>query len=169
MQQHSVDSVRKRSAGLLLYRRRGQSIEVFLVHPGGPYFKNKDAGAWSIPKGEYEEGEPPFDTARREFHEETGQLPPAGGYEPLTPILQKNRKRVRAWAVEGDADAETIVSNTFKMEWPPRSGRTIEIPEVDRAAWYSPDTARDKINPAQWALVEELLEKLGRSSTDNGD
>lgn len=150
----------KQSAGILLYRLVGDGIQVFLVHPGGPYFTNKDAGAWSIPKGEYEEGEHPFDTARREFKEETGQQPPAEGYFELGPITQKNRKRVRAWAVEGDADAEHIVSNLFAMEWPPRSGKTIEVPEVDRAAWFTPEEAREKINPAQWTLVEELVAKL---------
>jgi predicted NUDIX family NTP pyrophosphohydrolase len=157
----------KQSAGLLLYRRVGAGVQVFLVHPGGPYFRNKDAGAWSIPKGEYDENEHPFDTARREFEEETGQKPPAEGYIELESVVQKNRKRVRAWAVEGDADAEHIVSNQFAMEWPPKSGRTIEVPEVDRAAWLAPNEARGKINPAQWALVEELLDKLGVSC--NGD
>lgn len=145
----------KISAGLLLYRRQKGQVEVFLVHPGGPFWARKDLGAWTIPKGEVEPGQDELAEARREFHEETGTAID-GRFQPLKPVRQAGGKTVRAWAVEGDCDAKRIVSNTFMMEWPPRSGKTRSFPEVDRAAWLDLETARTKINPAQAALVDEL-------------
>jgi predicted NUDIX family NTP pyrophosphohydrolase len=144
------------SAGVLLYRRR-PALEVLLVHPGGPFFARKDAGAWSIPKGELEPGEDLEARARREFFEETGTaLPDDTPLEPLGEVRQKGGKRVHAFAAEGDLDAGAIVSNTFELQWPPRSGRTQTFPEVDRAAWFDLDTAREKINPAQAELLDRL-------------
>jgi predicted NUDIX family NTP pyrophosphohydrolase len=145
------------SAGILLYRRRAGALEVLLVHPGGPFFKNKDAGAWTIPKGLINSGEDPLDAARREFTEETGsQLAVGAPPIKLTPVRLKSGKTVNAWAIEGDFDTTKLKSNTFITEWPPRSGRKQEFPEVDRAEWLSPDTAREKANPAQAALITEL-------------
>jgi predicted NUDIX family NTP pyrophosphohydrolase len=150
----------KKSAGILMYRRTGSSsIEVFLIHPGGPFWSKKDAGAWSIPKGEINEGEDPLAAARREFGEETG-FDPGENFIELEPIKQKGGKLVSAWAVEGSIDANAIKSNTFSMEWPPRSGRQTEFPEVDKAAWFSPDEARAKINPAQAAFIDYLCRIL---------
>src|SRR5579862_3829476 len=126
----------RRSAGILLHRGQGDALEVLLVHPGGPIWTHRDAGAWSIPKGEYVDGEDPLDAARREFEEELGSAAPAGEAADLGEIRQKSGKRVRAWAIPGDLDATGIVSNTFELEWPPRSGKLIEIPEVDRAEWF---------------------------------
>ncbi|MBI1788941.1 MAG: NUDIX domain-containing protein [Acidobacteria bacterium] len=146
----------KQSAGLLLYRRREGRLEVFLVHPGGPLFARKDAGFWSIPKGEYEDSEDPLQAALREFREETG-FPVEGELHPLTPVVQKSGKRVAAWAVQGDCDPAQMRSNTFSMEWPPRSGRQREFPEVDRGEWFRLPAAREKINAAQAAWLEELL------------
>ncbi len=143
------------SAGLLLYRRRDGALEVFLVHPGGPFWARKDAGAWSIPKGEIDPMEEPLAAARREFTEETG-LSAEGAFRPLAPITQAGGKIVQAWAVEGDVDPADLRSNTFAIEWPPRSGRQQTFPEVDRAAWFPIDVARRKINPAQAALLDEL-------------
>ena len=143
------------SAGILLYRRKEGVLQVFLVHPGGPFFASKDEGAWSIPKGELDEGEDPLAAAEREFAEETG-CRPAGNFHPLSPVTQKGGKVVIAWAVEGDCGADRIRSNMFTMEWPPRSGRPLEFPEVDRAGWFTVDEAKQKINPAQAALVDEL-------------
>jgi predicted NUDIX family NTP pyrophosphohydrolase len=148
-----------RSAGLLLYRRREGRLEVFLIHPGGPLFAKKDAGFWSIPKGEYEEDEPPLEAARREFEEETG-FRPEGEFLPLAPIRQKSGKLVTAWAVEGDADPAALHSNTFLLEWPPSSGARREFPEVDRGDWFSLPAAREKINPAQIPLLDELERQL---------
>jgi predicted NUDIX family NTP pyrophosphohydrolase len=148
-----------RSAGLLLYRRREGRLEVFLIHPGGPLFAKKDAGFWSIPKGEYEEDEPPLEAARREFEEETG-FRPEGECLPLAPIRQKSGKLVTAWAVEGDADPAALHSNTFLLEWPPGSGARREFPEVDRGDWFSLPAAREKINPAQIPLLDELERQL---------
>jgi predicted NUDIX family NTP pyrophosphohydrolase len=147
------------SAGILLYRKKNNFIEVFLVHPGGPFWKNKDKGAWSIPKGEFTKDEDPLTVAKREFNEETGQTVD-GDFVPLTPIKQKGGKMVYAWAVEGDADAEQIVSNTFKQEWPYKSGKWITIPEVDKAGWFSIEEIKEKMNPAQVEFIEELVEKL---------
>jgi predicted NUDIX family NTP pyrophosphohydrolase len=143
------------SAGLLPYRRRDGALEVFLVHPGGPFWARKDAGAWSIPTGEIDPLEEPLAAARREFREETG-LAAEGRFEPLAPITQAGGKVVLAWAVEGDLDPAALQSNTFAIEWPPRSGRQQSFPEVDRAGWFRLDLARKKINPAQVALLDEL-------------
>jgi len=147
--------VAKTSAGLLMYRVRGGTIEVLLVHPGGPFWRKKDEGAWSIPKGEVESGEEWLATARREFHEELG-IEAAGNFVPLTPVRQKGGKVVYAWAFEGDCDPAAIRSNTFTMEWPPKSGCPMEFPEVDKAAFFDLDAARRKINPAQTALLDQL-------------
>ena len=150
-----------RSAGIVLYRRGpGDGLEVLLVHPGGPLWANRDAGAWSIPKGEYADGEDPLAAARREFEEELGSAPPAGAAADLGEIRQKSGKRVRGWALAGDLDATGITSNTFELEWPPRSGRRVEIPEVDRAEWFGLDAAREKINPGQVPLLDRLEELL---------
>jgi predicted NUDIX family NTP pyrophosphohydrolase len=148
------------SAGLLMYRIRVGGPEVFLVHPGGPFWAAKDLGAWSIPKGEFGPGEDPLEAACREFREETG-FEPSGPYTALAPVRQKGRKTVHAWAFEGDADASALKSNAFSMEWPPRSGHSQTFPEVDRGAWFSLSEARLKINPAQAALLEELDGNLG--------
>jgi predicted NUDIX family NTP pyrophosphohydrolase len=152
--------VSARSAGLLLYRGQDDGVEVLLVHPGGPLWARRDAGAWSIPKGEYPDGEDPLDAARREFEEELGSAPPAGEAADLGEIRQKSGKRVRGWALAGDLDATRITSNTFELEWPPRSGRLLEVPEVDRAEWFGLDSAREKINPAQVPLLDRLEELL---------
>ncbi|HYD01248.1 MAG TPA: NUDIX domain-containing protein, partial [Phycisphaerales bacterium] len=140
----------------LLFRRRTDALEVLLVHPGGPFWKNKDAGAWTIPKGKVEPGEEPLAAALREFTEETGVAPPRTAPIPLTPVRLKSGKTVHAWALEGDCDAGAITSNTVKIEWPPRSGRYQDFPEVDRAAWLTPAQAAEKINPAQFPLVHQL-------------
>ena len=149
----------KRSAGLLLYRRRNQAIEVFLVHPGGPFWAKKDLGAWSIPKGEYTEDEDPLAAARREFEEETGFPAPANAV-PLGEIKQAGGKLVTAWASEGDCDPAKLVSNTCEIEWPPRSGRMQTFPEVDQAAFFRLEEAEQRINQAQLPLLHELRAKL---------
>jgi predicted NUDIX family NTP pyrophosphohydrolase len=149
----------KRSAGLILYRRRKEGIEVFLVHPGGPFWAKKDLGSWSLPKGEYTEGEDPLAAAQREFHEETG-FTAAGTFTPLGELKQSGGKLVSAWAMEGDCDPARLSSNIFQMEWPPRSGRNIEVPEVDRGAWLSIEEARTKLLTGQLAFLDELLAKL---------
>ncbi|MCK4272487.1 NUDIX domain-containing protein [bacterium] len=149
----------KRSAGLLMYRRREGIVEVFLVHPGGPFWTRKDLGCWSIPKGEYLPGEDPLPAARREFEEETG-FTAQGEFRELTEIRQKGGKLVKAWALEGDCDPAAIKSNTFILEWPPRSGKQQEFPEIDRAGWFAIETARQKILESQVALLEELCEML---------
>jgi predicted NUDIX family NTP pyrophosphohydrolase len=151
----------RRSAGILLHRRRGDELEVLLVHPGGPLWARRDAGAWSIPKGEYADSEDPLAGARREFEEELGSSPPPGDAVELGEVRQKSGKLVRAWALAGDLDTHTATSNTFEMEWPRRSGRKIEVPEVDRAEWFGLDAARSKINPAQVALLDRLAELVG--------
>jgi predicted NUDIX family NTP pyrophosphohydrolase len=148
----------RRSAGLLMYRRRNGELEVLLVHPGGPFWVGKDRGAWSIPKGEFAD-EDPLAAAQREFQEETG-LTVSGPFQPLTPVKQTGGKVVYAWAVAGDADANTITSNTFTLEWPPRSGRQATFPEVDRAAWFSLPQAREKILKGQLPLLDQLEEML---------
>ena len=146
----------KRSAGILLHRRRDGAHEVLLVHPGGPFWAKKDAGAWSIPKGEYEDGEEPRAAALREFAEELGAPPPDGELVELGEVRQKNRKVVTAWAAEGDVDASAVRSNTFEMEWPPRSGPPQAFPEIDRAEWFPLARAREKLVPAQAAFVDRL-------------
>jgi predicted NUDIX family NTP pyrophosphohydrolase len=149
----------KKSAGILLYRFQKQELEVFLVHPGGPFWKNKDAGAWSIPKGEFGDDKEPLNAAIREFKEETGKEI-SGKFIELTAIKQKAGKLIYAWAVEGDIDAATIQSNRFKMQWPPNSGKWQTVPEVDKGAWFCIKEAMQKINTAQGALINELAEKL---------
>ena len=150
-----------RSAGLLVYRKAQDGIEVLLVHPGGPYWRRKDDGAWSIPKGEHDADEEPLDVAIREFREELGMDPPdVGAAVPLGEHRQPSGKLVTAWAVEGDMDVSEIVSNTFEMEWPPRSGRTAEFPEVDRADWFPPDEARRKLLRGQVVLLDRLAAVL---------
>jgi predicted NUDIX family NTP pyrophosphohydrolase len=151
----------ERSAGIVLFRRRRGGPEVLLVHPGGPFFARRDDGAWSIPKGLYEPGEEPLACARREFAEELGSPCPDGPVLELGEIRQRNGKRVTAWAVEGDLDAETITSNSFTLEWPPRSGRTQEFPEVDRAAWFALAAAHRKVLAAQAPLLDRLAEHVG--------
>jgi predicted NUDIX family NTP pyrophosphohydrolase len=144
----------RKSAGLLMYRRRDGDLEVLLIHPGGPFWATKDEGAWSIPKGEFTDEEP-LDAAKREFQEETG-FPVAGDFQSLAPIRQAGGKRVYAWAVAGDCDAEAIRSNTFTMEWPPHSGQWKTYPEADRAAWFSLPQAREKILKSQQPFLDEV-------------
>ena len=151
---------RAQSAGVLLYRRRDAAIEVLLVHPGGPFWARKDDGAWSIPKGEFEADEAPGDAARREFVEETG-IALTAPLTPLAPIAQSRAKTVHAFAAEADVDVARVVSNTFPLEWPPRSGRMQSFPEIDRAAWFSLDEARTKIVAGQRPLLDALRELLG--------
>jgi predicted NUDIX family NTP pyrophosphohydrolase len=148
----------KVSAGLLMYRINEGELEFLLAHPGGPFWRNKDAGAWTIPKGEIQEGEEPLLAAQREFEEEIG-FKPEGTFVPLTPITQKGGKIVHAWAFQGDCDTTCIRSNNFQMEWPPRSGRFQTCPEVDRAGFFRMAEAKQKINPAQAAFLEELGNK----------
>jgi len=150
----------RRSAGLLLYRRPAGGLEVLLVHPGGPFWQKKDLGAWSIPKGEFADGEDALAAARREFREEMGREV-AGPFAPLTSVKQPGGKIVHAWAVEGDFDPRLLTSNTFSLEWPPRSGRHQEFPEVDRAAWFDLDEARRRINRGQAPLLDELEQLTG--------
>jgi len=154
----------KKSAGLLLYRNSHAGLEVLLAHPGGPYWRKKDEGAWTIPKGEFED-EKALAAAQREFNEELGSPPPDGNYLELKPIKQKNAKTVYAWAVEGDFDSNNLKSNTFVCEWPPKSHGMEEFPEVDRAEWFPVEIAKKKILPAQTALIDQLVELLAR----NGD
>ena len=150
----------KKSAGLLLYRRSPSEIEVLLAHPGGPFWKNKDASAWTIPKGEFDDAEDPLAAAKREFAEEMGSAAPDGNYIALEPIKQKNGKLVYAWAVEGDFDPSNLHSNTFELEWPPKSGLMQETPEVDRAEWFAPEIAKQRMFSGQSALVDELIRLL---------
>lgn len=149
----------KQSAGILLYRMDANGPSVLLVHPGGPFWAKKDLGAWSIPKGEYSPGEDPLNVAIREFEEETGTRL-EGEFRPLGEVRQAGGKRVLAWALEGDLDPAAIRSNTFELEWPPRSGRKQTFPEIDSAAWFSPELAWEKINPSQRELVDRLLRLL---------
>lgn len=151
----------KLSAGLLPFRRANGSIEVFLVHPGGPFWKNKDLGAWSLPKGEYERGEEPFAAALREFEEETGFHAGGAEFVPLGEIRQAGGKAIVAWAFERDLDPSLARSNTFEMEWPPKSGKVQEFPEVDRAGWFSLAEARIKMLPGQVGFLERLVERAG--------
>jgi predicted NUDIX family NTP pyrophosphohydrolase len=148
--------VKRKSGGILLYRFRQNELEFFLVHPGGPFWANKDTGAWSIPKGEFDENEDALAAAKREFKEETGTKL-SGDFIELTPIVQKAGKQVYAWAVEGDIDALSIQSNTFKIEWPPKSGKWKDYPEVDKAGWFDSKTAKEKINPAQVSFIYEVI------------
>ncbi|AZM63599.1 MULTISPECIES: NUDIX domain-containing protein [unclassified Streptomyces] len=147
-----------RSAGLLLYRHTPQGLEVLLGHMGGPFFRKRDAGAWTVPKGEYDPGEPAWEAARREFQEELGLPPPEGEAVPLGEVRQAGGKTVTAWAVEADLDPATVVPSTFELEWPPRSGRIQEFPELDRVAWFPLDRAREVIVSAQTAFLDRLAE-----------
>jgi predicted NUDIX family NTP pyrophosphohydrolase len=156
----------KQSAGILLYRRKTEILEVFLVHPGGPFWKKKDAGVWTIPKGQFTNDEPALDAAIREFREETGHTL-KGPFQPLSPIRQKGGKRVFAWATPGELDPDKLVSNTFEMEWPRRSGKQVTFPEVDKGDWFSLADARKIINPAQVGFLDELEETVhGRLGKD---
>jgi len=149
----------KVSAGILLYRKANNHLEVLLVHPGGPFWKNKDDGSWTIPKGETNNGEELLSAAIREFHEETGMLL-SGSFIELNPVKQKSGKLVHAWALEGDINENKIKSNNFELEWPIRSGKFQSFPEIDKAAWYDITKAKEKINPAQTAFLEELNDLL---------
>jgi predicted NUDIX family NTP pyrophosphohydrolase len=153
----------RRSAGLLLYRRSGAGIEVLLAHPGGPIWAKRDAGVWTVPKGEFHDGEEAWAVARREFEEETGQPAPDGDPIELGEIRQKGGKLVEAWALEGDLDPASAHSNRFPMEWPPRSGRWITIPEIDRVEWFAPDEARRRIKDTQIPFIDRLLEVVERA------
>lgn len=152
----------KQSAGILLYRIKHAQPEFFLVHPGGPFFVKKNLGAWSVPKGEMNADEDPLTAAIREFAEETGHTL-SGNFIPLTVIKQKGGKQVQCWAVEGDLDADNIVSNTFPLEWPPKSGKWIDCPEVDRAGWFAEEEALQLINEKQKAFVTELIALLNNA------
>jgi predicted NUDIX family NTP pyrophosphohydrolase len=156
----------KRSAGLLLYRRSHDGLEVLIAHPGGPLWAHRDEGAWSVIKGEVEPDESPFDVARREFLEETGSDPPDAEPIELGEVRQKSAKHITAWACEGALDPETIRSMTFSLEWPPHSGRQQEFPEIDRVAWVGPDEARRRLNPAQAELVDRLIARLETSDQE---
>ncbi|MFJ4828991.1 NUDIX domain-containing protein [Streptomyces sp. NPDC088747] len=151
----------RRSAGLLLFRRTDEGFEVLLGHMGGPFFARREAGAWTVPKGEYEAGEAAWDAARREFQEELGLAPPDGEALPLGEVRQTNGKIVTAWAVEADLDPATVVPGTFEMEWPPKSGRRQEFPELDRVEWLAPDRARELIVKAQAEFLDRLAEHTG--------
>jgi predicted NUDIX family NTP pyrophosphohydrolase len=153
----------KRSAGILMYRGSGPKLELLLVHPGGPFWASKDDGAWSIPKGEYDEAEDPLACAIREFQEELGRSPVSGPTRVtnLGEIAQPSRKLVTAYAIQGDFDPAALKSNQFELEWPPNSGKLQSFPEVDRAAWFAPDAARRKIQPGQAPFIDRLLERLG--------
>ena len=146
----------------MAFRKNAKGIEIFLMHPGGPFWKNKDVGAWSIPKGEIDETESEIDAAKREFEEETG-IKIKGELIALQPIRQKNGKLVTAWALDQDIDAAGITCNLFEMEWPPKSGKYQQFPEMDRAEWFSVTTAKEKIIPAQAALIDQLEEILKRT------
>jgi predicted NUDIX family NTP pyrophosphohydrolase len=150
----------KRSAGILLFRGRGPALRLLLVHPGGPFWAKKDLGAWSIPKGEYQEGEDPLAVARCEFEEELGSPAPAGEATELGEIAQPSRKVVTTFALEGDFDPASLKSNSFEMEWPPKTGRMQSFPEVDRAAWFTLEEAREKILPGQRPFIDRLLKRL---------
>ncbi len=156
----------KHSSGIMMYRRTGDKIEILLVHPGGPFWAKKDQAAWSIPKGEHSEDENPLDAAIREFHEETG-FSVSGDFIDLGEVKQPNRKIIHAWTIEGDCNPEELASNTFEIEWPPKSGRFQNFPEVDRAAWFSPSVARTKLHKGQVVFVDLLLSKLGQDDTSS--
>ena len=149
------------SAGILLYRLRATGPEVFLVHPGGPFWARRDLGAWSVPKGEVGEGEDLLEAAKREFFEETGGRV-EGEFIQLAPLRQRSGKVVHAWAVEGDLDASSITSNTFAIEWPPRSGKSRMFPEVDRAGWFTLPEAREKLLPGQRPFLDDMMLKIAR-------
>jgi predicted NUDIX family NTP pyrophosphohydrolase len=150
----------KQSAGLAMYRLRGGKIELLLIHPGGPFWTKKDSGSWTIPKGEIEQLEEPFQAARREFEEETGLKPPETGFTPMQPVRLRSRKTVYAWFFEGDWDTSKLNSILFALEWPPRSGVFRDYPEADRAEWFSLSEAKEKIQPGQLPFVEEIERAL---------
>ena len=154
----------KRSAGILMYRRSSRGIELLLAHPGGPFWASKDQGAWSIPKGEYDDSEDALSAAKREFAEELGSALPARPVLDLGAIKQPSRKVITAFAVEGDFDPATLVSNRFELEWPPKSGRKQSFAEIDSVQWFSASEAREKIQPGQAQFIDRLLEYLGHSS-----
>ncbi len=156
----SGDADNNTSAGLLMYRFRNAEMEVLLAHPGGPFWRNKDAGAWTIPKGRIKRGEDFLAAAQREFEEETG-IKPQPPFLELPPVRQKSGKLVYAWAFAGDCDPQAIRSNTFEMEWPPKSGRLIQVPEIDRAEFFAVSAARSRINPAQMQLLLNLAATVG--------
>lgn len=156
----------KRSAGLLMYRRGNAGLEVFLVHPGGPFWAKKDHGAWSIPKGQYLEDENPLEAARREFEEETG-FTSGGNFIELGDLKQPSGKIITAWAFEGDGDPNKLRSNTFQMEWPPRSGRQMEVPEIDRGAWYAVEEARSRLLNGQRPFLDRLRERVTQQPREN--
>jgi predicted NUDIX family NTP pyrophosphohydrolase len=153
--------MKKKSAGILMYKRSGQELLLLLVHPGGPFWAKKDLGAWSIPKGEYEEGEDPLTAAKREFCEELG-AEPSGEFWDLGAVVQPSKKEIVAWAVEADFPVAELKSNMFELEWPPRSGKKMQFPEVDRAEWFNPADARRKILPGQAAFIDRLLARIGQ-------
>jgi len=150
----------KKSAGIFMYRFREMKLQVFLVHPGGPFWSRKDKAAWSIPKGEFDDLEAPLEAAKREFQEETG-ISVTGDFIDLGEVKQPGRKIIYVWAVEGDCDPAAIKSNTFEMQWPPKSGKYKSFPEVDRAGWFSLGAAREKLHKGQVVLIDRLAEKLG--------
>jgi predicted NUDIX family NTP pyrophosphohydrolase len=154
--------MKKRSAGILMYKRSGKELFLLLVHPGGPFWANKDIGAWSIPKGEYEEGEEPLTAAKREFCEELG-AEPSGEFFELGALVQPSRKEIIAFAVEGDFPVMALKSNTFELEWPPKSGRKKQFPEVDRAEWFNPAEARQKILAGQVEFIDRLMARCVKS------
>jgi predicted NUDIX family NTP pyrophosphohydrolase len=156
----------KKSAGILLYRIREGKVEVLLAHPGGPLWIKKDDGYWSIPKGEFTDDEEPLEAAKREFYEETGASV-SGEFIPLKPITQKSGKLVYGFAIEGEFDVSRSMSNTFKMEWPPYSGKVEEYPEIDRAEWFDLERAKEKLTEAQHSFIDELIETLGRQQIRN--
>jgi predicted NUDIX family NTP pyrophosphohydrolase len=156
---------KKISAGILVYRVTPRGLEVFLVHPGGPFWAKRDLGAWSIPKGEVEEGAGLLETAKREFREETG-FPIDGDFIELTPLRQPSGKLIHAWAINGEVDASRVNSNTFSMEWPPRSGKQQEFPEVDRGQWFALPEAFERLLPGQRGFLVELVQKVGVRPAD---
>ena len=162
---HALDNMPKKSAGILMFKRGRDGLRLLLVHMGGPFWAKKDLGAWSIPKGEYDQGEAPLAVAKREFQEELGHEP-AGTFLDLGEVVQSGRKVVHAYAVEGDFDVRDLVSNTFEMEWPPKSGRRQSFPEVDRAEWLALDEARRKILAGQLPLIERLMERINPPAPD---
>ena len=156
----------KKSAGILRFRSSNGRLELFLVHPGGPFWKNKDNASWSIPKGEYDDGEDPFDAANREFTEETGFEAITGDFKELGELKQPSGKLITAWAVEGECNPQSIRSNTFSMEWPPRSGKQSEFPEIDRADWFSVAKSKEKLHKGQVGFVDRLCEILAYDPTE---
>ncbi len=157
----------KLSAGLLLYRRNGDDVQVLIAHPGGPIWSRRDAGAWSLPKGAPMDGEDLFATARREFEEETGHRPPDGDAIDLGDVRMRSGKTVHGWGIEGNLDPGALHSMQVQVEWPPKSGRVITVPEIDRIVWADPAEARRRLNPAQAGFVDRLLRALARATEDD--